>query len=162
MRSKRVTAPHRLARGEGLPEVLRFMQLLWAVVHGVERASRRMVGQIGVTGPQRLVLRVVGLSPGLSAGEVAAILRVHPSTLTGVLRRLVGQRYVTRRAHPRDGRRAVLQLTRRGARVNRAGRGTIEAAIARALRASRRGDRDGASEVLGRVADELVARPPRR
>ena len=41
-----------------LPGVLQFMQLLWAVVHGLERLSKRMTGDIGVTGPQRLVLRV--------------------------------------------------------------------------------------------------------
>jgi DNA-binding MarR family transcriptional regulator len=65
------------------------MQLLWAVVHELEITSKRMTGEIGVTGPQRLVLRVVGLFPGLSAGELATILHLHPSTLTGVLQRLV-------------------------------------------------------------------------
>lgn len=74
------------------PEVLQFMQLLWAVVHGLQRTSKRMAGEIGVTGPQRLVLRVVGLLPRLSAGDLATVLRVHPSTLTRVLQRLVAQR----------------------------------------------------------------------
>lgn len=64
-----------------LPDVLQFMQLLWAVVHGLERTSKRMILDVGVTGPQRLVLRVVGLYPGVSAGELATILHVHPSTL---------------------------------------------------------------------------------
>ena len=59
--------------------MLQFMQLLWAVAHGLERASKRMTREIGVTGPQRLVLRVAGLRPGLSAGHLAAILHVHPS-----------------------------------------------------------------------------------
>ena len=75
-----------------LPDVLQFMQLLWAVVHGLEKTSKKMRGAIGVTGPQRLVLRVVGLFPGLSAGDLANILHIHPSTLTGVLQRLVTQR----------------------------------------------------------------------
>ena len=74
-----------------LPDVLQFMQVLWAVVHGLEQTSKRMRGRIGVTGPQRLVLRVVGLFPGLSAGDLATILHVHPSTLTGVIQRLVTQ-----------------------------------------------------------------------
>ena len=34
--------------GPPLPDVLQFMQLLWAVVHGVERTSKRMTGEIGV------------------------------------------------------------------------------------------------------------------
>lgn len=88
--SPRSTRPaDRAARD--LPDVLHFMRLLWAVVHGLDKASRRMARHVGVTGPQRLVLRVVGLFPGVSAGDVAAVLHVHPSTLTGVLRRLVAQ-----------------------------------------------------------------------
>ena len=31
-----------------LPDVLQFMQLLWAVVHGFERTSKRMSGEMGV------------------------------------------------------------------------------------------------------------------
>src|SRR5688500_4376498 len=101
-----------------LPDVLQFMQLLWAVVHGLERLSKQMAGDVGVTGPQRLVLRVVGLFPGMSAGDLATVLHVHPSTLTGVLQRLVAQRMLVRVAAPSDRRRAVLRLTPRGARVH--------------------------------------------
>src|SRR5262245_31917515 len=111
-----------------LPDVLQFMQLFWAVAHGLERRSKRMAGSMGVTGPQRLVLRVVGLYPGLSAGDLARMLHVHPSTLTGVLRRLVAQGLLARVQHRTDRRRAVLRLTANGARVNRTHRGTVEAA----------------------------------
>ena len=98
-----------------LPDVLQFVQLLWAVVHGLDKASRRMAGHIGATGPQRLILRVVGLSPGVSAGDVAAVLRVHPSTLTGVLHRLVAQGLLRRDDDRRDRtavRRALERLAR--------------------------------------------------
>jgi hypothetical protein len=40
-----------------LPDVLQFMQLLRAVAHGFERASKRATDDLGVTGPQRFVLR---------------------------------------------------------------------------------------------------------
>jgi hypothetical protein len=75
-----------------LPDVLQFMQLLWAIVHALQKTSKRMSAELGVTGPQRLVLRVVGLSPGISAGRLAAVLRLHPSALTGILQRLLNQR----------------------------------------------------------------------
>jgi len=129
-RSTRTTADARAAR---LPGVLQFMQLLWAVVHGIETRSKRMTSELGVTGPQRLVLRVAGLFPGLSAGDLAAILHVHPSTLTGVLKRLIAQGMLARRDDPNDRRRAVLRLTARGARINATSAGTVEGAIERAL-----------------------------
>ena len=138
-----------------LPDVLQFMQLLWAVVHGLERVSKRMTGDIGVTGPQRLVLRVVGLFPGMSAGALAAVLHVHPSTLTGVLQRLVGQHLLARSDDPGDRRRAVLRLTKRGARVNAVRQGTVEAAIAQALEGMSERDRMATKRVLERLAAHL-------
>jgi DNA-binding MarR family transcriptional regulator len=138
-----------------LPDVLQFMRLLWAVVHGLERISKRMTGEIGVTGPQRLVLRVVGLFPGLSAGDLATVLHVHPSTLTGVLQRLVAQRLLARADDPADRRRAVLHLTKRGVGVNEARQGTVEAAIAQALDGISDRDRIATKRVLERLAAHL-------
>jgi DNA-binding MarR family transcriptional regulator len=131
------------------------MQLLWAVVHGLDRASKRMTGEIGVTGPQRLVLRVVGLFPGLSAGALAAVLHVHPSTLTGVFRRLVAQGLLARTDDPHDRRRAVLCLTPRGQRANRQSRGTAESSIGAALASVDPADRAATMRVLARLADHL-------
>ena len=138
-----------------LPTVLQFMQLLWAVVHGLESTSKRMSGALGVTGPQRLVLRVLGLRPGISAGALASVLHVHPSTLTGVIRRLIDQRLLIRTGDRQDRRRAVLHLTARGARTNALRAGTVEAAIARALEKTSRADRHAAQRVLKRVAAHL-------
>lgn len=146
-----------------LPDVLQFMQLLWAVAHGLERLSKRMAGDVGVTGPQRLVLRVVGLFPGISPGDLANVLHVHPSTLTGVLQRLVGQRLLVRSGDPDDRRRAVLHLTARGARANAARRGTVEAVIALALEGISPRDRMASKRVLERLAAHLdLDAPPGR
>src|SRR5262245_19404785 len=89
-RTKRGAEPLTVDQTEGarLGEVLEFMRLLWAVDHTLSSASKRMDAAIGVTGPQRLVIRIVGRYPGISAGDVAALMHVHPSTLTGVLSRL--------------------------------------------------------------------------
>jgi DNA-binding MarR family transcriptional regulator len=146
---------HGTVAAAGLPDVLQFMKLLWAVVHGLERTSKRMTGEIGVTGPQRLVLRVVGLFPGLSAGDLAATLHVHPSTLTGVLQRLVAQRLLTRIDDPRDRRRAILRLTSRGMRANSVRHGTVESAVAEALGGVSSRDRAATRRVLERLARHL-------
>ncbi len=133
------------------------MQLLWAVVHGLQSTSKRMTAALGVTGPQRLVLRVLGLFPGLSAGDLASVLHVHPSTLTGVLQRLVAQRWLLRVEDPGDRRRAVLRLTARGARVNAVVGGTVESAVAAALDVVSNRDRAATMRVLARLAGALTA-----
>jgi DNA-binding MarR family transcriptional regulator len=131
------------------------MQVLWAVVQGLEQTSKRMRAHIGVTGPQRLVLRVVGLFPGLSAGDLAAILHVHPSTLTGVIQRLVTQGLLVRADDPRDRRRAILHLTKRGRRANATRRATVESVVAAALDGVSKRNREAARGVLERLAQHL-------
>ena len=116
-----------------LGDVLDFMRVLWAVDHALEAASKRMESELGVTGPQRLVIRIVGRYPRISAGELADILHLHPSTLTGVLRRLEHRSIVSRSTDPGDARRALFSLTARGKKLDSRRLGTVEAAVRRAL-----------------------------
>jgi DNA-binding MarR family transcriptional regulator len=128
------------------------MEGLWAVVHRMERLSKQMGRHAGVTGPQRLVLRLIGLFPGISAGDLAATLHLHPSTLTGVLKRLEEQELLLRTVDDADRRRTVLVLTRRGRRISDASIGTVEAAVAAALHGSPAAQRNGARSFLRRLA----------
>ncbi|MBK5297913.1 MAG: MarR family transcriptional regulator [Vicinamibacteria bacterium] len=155
-RRRSVAAPDRVrVSASELNDVLQFMRLLWAIVHALDTASKRMSRHLGVTGPQRLVLRVVGIFPGLSAGQLAATLHVHPSTLTGVLRRLVRQKLLKRARHASDRRRAVLHLTPRGETLNAVTRGTVEESVARALGLASDRDRKATQRVLALLGDGL-------
>jgi len=146
-------------RVKELSEVLQFMRTLWAVVHGLQRASKRMEQEAGVTGPQRLVLRVVGLFPGVSPGDLARLLHVHPSTLTGVLQRLVERGLLVRTAEKEDRRRALLSLTPAGSRLNRLRKGTVESAVTAALQEMRPGDRRAAQRAMVVLAEGLNGSP---
>jgi len=114
-------------------ETLRFMKTLWALAHGMDVRSKWMERNLGVTGPQRLVLRIVGRTPGIAASEIATSLDLHPSTLTGILSRLEKRGYLVRDVDPSDRRRARFRLTPRGQRLDRERKGTVEAAVRRAL-----------------------------
>ena len=46
---------------------LRFMQQLWKLVHALDVRSKRMAKTLGVTGPQRLVVRILGQSSMMTA-----------------------------------------------------------------------------------------------
>jgi DNA-binding MarR family transcriptional regulator len=116
-----------------LGAVLDFMRLLWAVDHALQSASKRMEATFGVTGPQRLVVRIVGRFPGIAAGRVAEILHVHPSTLTGILKRLEARGMLQRRSDPRDARRALFGLTAKGKKLDTLKTGTVEQAVRRVL-----------------------------
>jgi DNA-binding MarR family transcriptional regulator len=143
----------------GMGRVLDFMRLLWAVDHGLQSISKRLEASVGVTGPQRLVIRIVGQFPGISAGDLANILHIHPSTLTGVLKRLVSRGQIARRSDPHDARRAQFALTAAGQRLNRMRAGTVEAAVLRALSRLDGEQVDAACGVLKVLADELGAGP---
>ena len=120
-------------KGPPLGAVLDFMRLLWAVDHALQSASKRMESTHGVTGPQRLVVRIVGRFPGIAAGRVAEILHVHPSTLTGILKRLEQRGILQRRSDPRDARRALFGLTPKGKKIDTVKTGTVEQAVRRVL-----------------------------
>ncbi len=97
-----------------LDPILDFMRLLWSVEHGLQSTSKRMEATLGITGPQRLVLRIVTERPGLSAGEVARIVHLHPSTITGILQRLVRKGLLQCERDRRDTRRVRLLPSGRG------------------------------------------------
>jgi DNA-binding MarR family transcriptional regulator len=137
-----------------LGEVLDFMRLIWAVDHALQKTSKRMRSAIGVTGPQRLVIRILARFPGLPAGQVAQLLYVHPSTLTGILKRLEGQGLIRRRRDPKDRRRASLGITEKGRRIA-AGAGTVEAAVERMISRTPRGRLQSARELLVDLAAAL-------
>jgi MarR family transcriptional regulator, organic hydroperoxide resistance regulator len=138
-----------------LDPVLDFMRLLWSIEHGLQRLSKRMEADLGITGPQRLVLRVVGQFPGLSAGELADIVRLHPSTITGILQRLVVSGLLERARDPADSRRARLRLKPRAIPFTRTSAGTVEKSVRKALHRVGASNVRAARKVLAEVARSL-------
>jgi MarR family transcriptional regulator, organic hydroperoxide resistance regulator len=134
---------------------LEFMKLLWGVNHALQSRSKRMELTLGVTGPQRLVVRILGRLPMASAGDLARHLHVHPSTLTGVLKRLETRGLLKRQNDSDDKRRALFKLTKHGEQVDMLKVGTVEAAVKRALRRIPERDVAGVANLLRIVTEEL-------
>ena len=109
-----------------------------------------------VTGPQRLVIRIVGQKPGQTASEIASMLGKHPSTLTGVLARLEARSLILREIDPADRRRARFKLTAGGKKINKESRGTVEAATRRALGRVSPTTVDTTLDLVGKLVEELV------
>ncbi|NOK06521.1 MULTISPECIES: MarR family winged helix-turn-helix transcriptional regulator [unclassified Myxococcus] len=154
--------PHegeRTYKGPPLGEVLEFMRLLWAVDHGLQSTSKRMESTLGLTGPQRLVIRLVGRFPDITAGMLAQILHVHPSTLTGVLKRLEKRGLLERKSDPLDGRKALFSLTDEGRSLDIPSEGTVESSVQRVLSRLSRSNIVATQEVLTALAQELGGVP---
>ena len=140
-----------------LDPVLEFLRLMWAVDHELHRVSKRMIGRLGLTAPQRLAVRFVGREPGLAPGRLAELLHLDPGTVTGIVKRLETSGLVTRVRSGGDTRRMHLTLTSKGRTLNRRRKGTVEAAVRRTLDGMPAADLGSASRVLQRLASNLAA-----
>ena len=138
-----------------LAPTLEFMRLLWDLDSRLQSASKTMADTLGVTGPQRLVIRMIGLYPGITASDLSSLLRLHKSTLTGVLQRLERRRTIRRTADKDDRRVSHFELTTEGQRINRHRLGTIEARLGEALGGLPEADVAAARRVLITLADAI-------
>jgi DNA-binding MarR family transcriptional regulator len=143
------------AEVEGLDPVLDFMRLLWNIEHGLQSTSKLMESTLGITGPQRLVLRIVSQRPGLSAGELARIVHLHPSTITGVLQRLVKKGLLKRQRDSKDSRRVRLHSQPGAKALAATSARTVESAVTRALAKMPAQRVRHAREVLSSIAEAL-------
>lgn len=137
--------------------VLEFIRLMWSVDHELQRVSKRMVTRMGMTAPQRLAVRFIGLHPGVTPGALAELLHVHPGTVTGFVRQLEEIGLIRTNRSDQDTRRLHLVLTPRGRAMNRRRRGTVEAAVRRAVGSLSPAQLRQASNTMRRLAEELAA-----
>lgn len=117
------------SKPDNVPFQLEFMRSVWAVDRALQELSRVMGIEMGITGPQRLVLRVIGGKRSTSPKELAESLHLDPSTLTGHLQRLEGLGLILRETAATDGRRQIVRLSAAGRRLDVKSPGTVEAAV---------------------------------
>ena len=136
--------------------VLEFLRLLWAIDHALQKHSRRMTRELGVTGVQRLAIRVLGRYPDLTPGQLAALLHLHPSTVTGIVQRLQRGGFVLRRMDRSDRRRCRLGLTAKGRAIDARRGGTVEAELEAALQTIEPPALSTAERVLTAIGEQLA------
>lgn len=146
-----------------LESSLAFLQRLWRLNHALERLSASMDRHLGLTAQQRFMLRCIGKYPGITAGQLAGLLHVDPSTVSSSLRRLESRGLLDRRKNPRDQRRASLGLTAAGRALDRPAEHTVEHAVDRLLAATPPEELGAMTGVLDRLVelldDEVRPRP---
>lgn len=138
---------------------LDFLKHLWRLNHALERRSAAMEQEHGVTAQQRLMIRCIGKFPGVTAGRLAEILHVDPSTTSTALRRLREKGLVATRRDPTDSRRAFIGLTEKGRSIDALRTGTVEAAVGILLGESSSAEVGAVERVLARLTELLEERP---
>jgi DNA-binding MarR family transcriptional regulator len=147
------------SQDDRLDDALRFLRALWRLDHSLHSASKRMARTHGVTGPQRFALRMLGRFESLSGAEMAQLLALHPSTLTGILERLETAGLLERRSAPTDARRMVLTLSKKGRGQDQLQLGTIEATVRQVLSRASIRDVRATQRLVNALADALGTVP---
>lgn len=140
-----------------LGPALELLQRLWALDHSLEALSGQMSERLGVTAPQRFIVRILGRYPGLSAGVLASLLHVDPGTVSAALARLESKGLIDRRRDPRDHRRAALGLTARGRELDHSTPGTVESVVEEILAETPAAELEAAVSFLARLTTRLSA-----
>ncbi len=133
-----------------------FLRTVWALDHRLQSHSKRMRALTGVTGPQRLILRILMLKPNTSPSELARVLFFHKSTVSVILRSLESGGLVRRTPNPKDRRAVVLALTPKGRRVAERQAGTVESVFRRVLARTPARDVEVARRVLEKLAQAFA------
>jgi DNA-binding MarR family transcriptional regulator len=145
-----------------LSAALDFLQRLWQLNHALEKLSSQMEKRIGVTAPQRMIVRCIGKYPGMAPSQLAAVLHLDPGTVSATLSRLEDKGFVVRRRDSEDKRRVSLGLTLRGRRLDQPTPGTVEHGMERLLVSARPADvaatRKLLSQLTGVLQEEMTTR----
>jgi DNA-binding MarR family transcriptional regulator len=154
VRSDADLAPEREV--EELGATLAFMKELWALEQGLNRHSRAMLRRHGVTGPQRMAVRVVGRLTPVSPARLARVLHLHPSSVTRLIRRLEARDLIRRAPDPAHRGRLQLEVGPGGRRIERIEVGTAEGIVRAALRQASQRDVEATRRVLAQITDLLA------
>lgn len=87
---------------------------VYSAAHAFNRFYKPLLGQLGITYPQYLVLLTLWEDDGLNVSAIGERLLLDSGTLTPVLKRLEGLGLVTRTRARADERQLVVQLTDKG------------------------------------------------
>jgi DNA-binding MarR family transcriptional regulator len=132
-------------------EVTRFRRAYWQAMRELDSIRLRQWEQHHVTLPQLRVVYQVRRTPGITVAELAPLLGVTVSTVSGLVGKLVDRGILERTTAAGDRRQAPLQLTEAGAtligELSQPAR-TFVARLAEALG----DDLDGVTAALERLA----------
>ena len=130
------------------------MELLFYAYRDFTAEPDAILGRYGFGRAHHLVIYFVGRNPSITVSALLDILKVTKQSLSRVLGQLVRQGFVAQQPGARDRRQRLLQLTAKGAELERLLSEGQRARIAAAYRAAGAEAVDGFRKVLLGMIDE--------
>ena len=130
------------------------MELLFYAYRDFTAEPDEILHKIGFGRAHHRVIHFVGRNPGMTVTELLSILRITKQSLSRVLSQLVKQGYVSQNSGTRDRRQRLLELTAKGAELERRLSESQRARIARAYREAGAQAVEGYRSVLLGMIDE--------
>lgn len=84
------------------------------VIRAIDMRSKQLSKDVGLTGPQLLVLQNIEAKPGIMVREIADSLNLSPATITNILDRLENRELASRIRSNQDKRKVGVYLTDAG------------------------------------------------
>ena len=89
----------------------RVLAELRKIVHALELNSKSLVRRVGLTGPQLVILKEIGVANDISIGDIAKKVSLSQGTVTGIIERLEKRGMVQRWKCKSDRRRVYVKTT---------------------------------------------------
>lgn len=148
--------PTEVASGSSVEED-RFLTALRRITRAIDRYSKVLAREHGVTVPQLVCLRQLERTEGATLGELADAVSLSSATVSGILARLVDHGLVERRRGNRDRRRVRAYLTKRGRDLIRRAPTPLQDSLIERLRGLDDASRAEMVSVLETVVDMMGA-----
>ncbi|RYE33899.1 MAG: MarR family transcriptional regulator [Hyphomicrobiales bacterium] len=133
---------------------------IYQVGHAFNRAYRAILGELGLTYPQYLVMLVLWERDGLTVKALGERLLLDSGTLTPLLKRLEASGLIRRERDARDERQVRIHLAEKGEGLRGQGR-CVQEAIGQALGGTA-GEAGRLRDQLGLVRDALLTSSSRK
>ncbi|MFW8591497.1 MarR family winged helix-turn-helix transcriptional regulator [Glaciecola sp. 2405UD65-10] len=87
------------------------------VIRAIDMRSRQLSKEVGLTGPQLLILQKVGKQTGVMVREIADDINLSSATVTNILDRMEARKLVERIRSTQDKRKVGVFLTEEGSKA---------------------------------------------
>ena len=137
---------------------LRVLTALRRIIRAVDIHSRKLSTRHRITAPQLVCLLEVVAHGPVTASALSKLVHLSPSTLVGIVDRLVAKDLVTRRRDDLDRRRVLISPTETGTELARNAPSPLQDTLSVALSELPEHERDELALSLERIVDLMEAR----